>query len=150
MRDTTKAFFPRSLAPLTRWMQSGDEKRRQPEGGSGGGPGKPGSGPGNLRPSRGLFGFIMAIMVAVMLFLAFTQIQGSAREFNSPAEFETFYKNNKDSGGIVGVPELRDDGIYVQTTKFPGADGQKVWAMLKIGAAGRSREARKLLDPELV
>ncbi len=80
-------------------------------GGSGGPPGSGGKpGPGNLRPSRGLFGILSILTLALMLFLLLTQI-GQQPIALSWQEFKTHY-----ASGQLAKIKISDDGITAVST----------------------------------
>ncbi|MFN0011433.1 MAG: ATP-dependent zinc metalloprotease FtsH [Phycisphaerales bacterium] len=99
---------------------SNDRKRKVPDegdadgssngggaGGNGKGPG--GGGPGNLRPSRSLFGLLSVLMVGLVAFLLLTSITEQGQAVASWADFETLYKSGRITEGSVSV---RDTAIY--------------------------------------
>jgi cell division protease FtsH len=103
--------------------EANDSKRsNQPSGNStGGGGNKPGTGPGGgggmpaPKASRGLFGVVTLLAVALLVFLALSSMQPSATRLNSWAEFV-----NAHAAQQLARIEIRDDGIYAQKTDATG------------------------------
>ena len=109
-------------------QDNNDGDKSGSSGAGGGGPG----GPSAIRPSRGLFGLITAIMLAAMLFLILTTIP-QAKSVDSWKEFETLYKDNK-----LKSVEIRDEGVYAIRTAADGAEQQ---VMFKFGSDTGTRTA---------
>ena len=123
-----------------RWLKDASPKRTPPSdnqngpSGSGGGEGSGGKkadGTNGVRPSRGLFTIVTAIMLGAMLFLIVTTIP-QAKPVESWNQFETDYTSH----AIKGM-EIHDDGVYATRV---GADGVEQQVYFKFGSAQGTRE----------
>jgi cell division protease FtsH len=92
-----------------------EEERQRPAGpGKGDGPRKNGQGP-NMQPSRGLFGIVTMIVLAVLLFM----LLNSAGRSGNPISLEQF-QNMYINGDIeVGSVVIRDDAITAKQKAGP-------------------------------
>ncbi len=75
------------------------------KGGGGGG----GGGPGNLRPSRSLFGLLSLLVLGLVAFLLLTSVADQGQPVSSWSDFATLYKSGRITEGSVSV---RDTAIY--------------------------------------
>ncbi|MCW5766653.1 MAG: ATP-dependent zinc metalloprotease FtsH [Phycisphaeraceae bacterium] len=95
----------------TNGTQRQDEPSRNGEG-----PNRPGSGgpnqPPNLRPSRGLFGFVTILTIGFILFLMMSSMGTQAVPLSTWQEFRNLYETGKIKDGTV---EVRDTGIVAET-----------------------------------
>ena len=116
---------------LTRWFSDSGQKKssgsdnQKGSGDGDGSGGKPG-GPNGVRPSRGLFTVVTAIMLGAMVFLIITTIP-QAKPVESWNNFETDYTNH-----VLKNVEIRDDGVYAIKT---GTDGVEQQVYFKFGSA---------------
>ncbi len=99
-------------------MPASEERPRSGGQGGGNGPG-PRKGPGpNMQPSRGLFGIVSMVLLAVLLFM----LLNSAGRGGAPIsleQFETMYNNGMIEPGSVMI---RDDAVTAR--QKPGADSK--------------------------
>src|SRR5262249_27664449 len=100
MRDLSQTGSSPHRVPDEGMMAQSPDKRPSRNGdkgsndsGSGGGSGNGKQGPGNLRPSRGLFGLVTVLMCSLMLFLIISNVQNTAAPINTWQDFETLYRN---------------------------------------------------------
>jgi cell division protease FtsH len=106
-----------SERPIGRFLADNGPDKKAPPGnrgdnnnGQNGGNGKPG--PGNLRPSRGLFGLVLAVTFASLLFLILSNLSVQAKPIEKWIDFRTQYE----AGHLVDI-EVKDDGIYAKNTE---------------------------------
>ncbi|HMN42299.1 MAG TPA: ATP-dependent zinc metalloprotease FtsH [Phycisphaerales bacterium] len=108
----------RKIAPKNK----GDARKSQNGGdgggnsGNGGGPGGDGKNPPSLRPSRGLFGLVLAVTFAAMLFLVLSQLSVQAQPVEDWHDFQTLWTQ-----GDLSKVEVKDDGVYADRRNPSGA-----------------------------
>ncbi len=129
--------------PIGRLLADNGQDRKSPpknQGGSGGGdngqngggngPNK--GGPANLRPSRGLFGLVLAVTFAAMLFLILSNLSVQAKPLDSWAEFRTLWDTQQ-----LREVEVRDDGVYAKQNQ---GNGQPIPVYFRFNPTASSRE----------
>ncbi len=119
---------------LSRWFSDSGQKKspnsENPKGsGDGGSDGKPG-GPNSVRPSRGLFTVVTAIMLGAMVFLIITTIP-QAKQVADWKQFVDMYQKKE----LKELVEVHDDGIYGTL-----ADGSEKQVYFKLGSAATERD----------
>ena len=119
--------------PSLRWLKDASPKRTPPSdnqngpsgsGSDGGSGGKKADGTNGVRPSRGLFTIVTAIMLGAMLFLIVTTIP-QAKPVGDWSEFVSMYEKKE----LKERVEIHDDGIYATKIASDGQEQQGFHAM---------------------
>ena len=93
------------------------EQQKPPAGGPDGGPGK--GGPPNGKVGRGLFGWVMIIIVLAMLAVAFQNLSAGGQQLESWSEFVSLYEGEKIKDGTIRIKSDR----VVAVRRASDADG---------------------------
>ncbi len=114
-----------------------DQNGRKPD--QPGGPNPPGKGGAGEPGGRGMFGFVMLILLGVML-ITFFSYAGAGKQITW-AEFRSYYT----SGMIEGTPVLRETSIVAKLVE-PDVDPEPKAIQVMINAADRERIAAELAE----
>jgi cell division protease FtsH len=119
-----------------RWLASNSGKPDAPDNGQGG-PGGPRKPQPNLQPSRGLFGVLMMVLVAVFLFVTLSSLMGG--KSTSLEQFETYWKN-----GQLKDVTISDDAIRARHISGPDSNSDTIIS-IPINTASREEFVKKVI-----